>query len=242
MSEESKESTFRSVELDWKSWSDLLFNFKCLECSKTLQRLPHPDYTHLPPEEAEKFGKIGCGGCFIYYEPPQETKEEKEEARQPSLREKEKTTERSGGSLYPPIPIHYFCEICYKQARLKLLNKNKIEVENDLPVSVPSGYEGLVAIPVQQQMILKDHITTLPFTCSCGTRRFIEITMHDSIGDYLLFEVPLGFHDKCFNCRHVFDKRVGEDVFRFRCDFNTKCPDIKEIREKGLLKLADEDE
>jgi len=240
MNSKGEEKEFRSIELEWKDWSDLLLKFKCLECKSTLTRLPHPDFMHLPPEKRKRYGKLGCSKCRIYYEPPKGEKV-KGEARQPSLREKEKATERSGGSLYPPLPLHYFCEKCYEKSRKLLIEKNKIEAEADLPISVPTGFEGLVAIPVQQQMILKEAVTTLPFTCSCGQRRFVELTIHDrDMDEHLLFKVPIGHQTTCFNCRYAFDKGVGDNYFQFRCDFNTKCPDIKPLKEKGLVTIADE--
>lgn len=172
----------------------------------------------------------------------------------PTIREKEVATEGSGGSLYPPLPIYYFCEECQKTQITKIEEKNKYEREADLPLTIPTGREGFTWSWIQQIMMTSveselltavdpDNHTYLPFTCSCGARYELGLRLkkRDKI-DHPRFAIVLGFHNKCNGCKHAFDKSIGTEHFKFRCDKNLQCPHMFNLRDKSPNKIWTIDE
>ena len=218
MSDESSEWELK--ELPWDVWSNMLRDFKCPTCETKVER----------KKFSETEAKFACDNCKTYLEPP---KRRKGERKDPDLRTKEAAAERSGGSLYPPLPIYYFCEGCQETKLKRIELRNHYEVEAELPLTLPDGKEGFTYSLITQRLILPyEEAPTFPFTCGCGQRYYLDLKLikRDKI-KHPLFAIQLGFHTECMRCRYAFDKGVGKDYFQFRCDKNLDCSHIQQLKE-----------
>ena len=222
MTEEETEWT--TTVMEWNDWSNMLRDFSCPtpSCSKKLVRIPI----------SEKMTKLGCELCKIYFEPPKRREKVKERNR--SLRTRETAANRSGGSLYPPLPLYYYCSGCHELAFKRIERKNRFEQDANLQLTLPKGDEGFTFTLVQQHLILPLALNeSFPFTCACGERYFADLKLiRRDRTKHPLFGVELGFHTNCMSCKHVFDQGITQNHFRFRCDKNMDCEHIQTIKEE----------
>lgn len=212
------------VELDWTEWSNMLRDFGCPtpSCKKKLTRKTNPE-GHI---------KLACEDCKTYFEPTK--KREKVKERDVSLRTKEAAAQRSGGSLYPPLPIYYYCEGCHELALKRIEHRNRFEQEANIQLTLPKGDEGYTSTLVQQHLLLPLALNEeFPFTCACGKRYSanVKLIQRDRT-KHPLFAIEMGFHNNCMACKYVFEQATARDSFQFRCDKNTDCEHIQKLKEK----------
>lgn len=223
---------FGYEELSWEVWNNLLLVQQCPNCEGKIDRLPHPTI----PKRAH----LGCKKCHIYLLPP--PKDQTEQRQEQSVRDREKQAELSGGSLYNPLELHYFCPNCYTDAIKKIQGKNKFEIKADLPPTLPDGTEGLAHTLVQQRMFsTNDSTESFPFECICGLRYYVEMRLFSREPEmHRLLGVELGFHSQCVNCKLGWNKAVGTNHFQFRCDLNLNCPLVRHMRARFYTIKEDE--
>jgi len=204
--------------VDFKIWSKLLKDNECPFCGTPTQRIPDP---------AQLFKiKTGCTECNTFFKPKVELSSKPR--KNPTIREKEEKARRSGGSLYPPLELHFFCPYCLLLDDNKIKDKNIMEEQLGIPKSEPIGDEGLTAAKIHNRTLIRSGDNMLPFTCSCGNRYFVSMTIEDMHKTKKpKFGVELGFHTDCFSCEHSFDKTVGSQDMTFKCDFDLDCPHIR---------------
>lgn len=216
------EEEWTTVELEWEDWSNMLRDFKCPtpSCPKKITRKP----------VSEKRTKLVCENCKIYYEPPKPREKVKRDL---SLRTKELAAQRSGGSLYPPLPLYYYCETCHTVVLKRIARKNQFEREANIQLTLPRGDEGYTYTLVQQHLILPLALDeTFPFTCACGQRYYVNVKLiRRDRTKHPLFGIELGFHTNCMACKFAFEQSTTGYSFQFRCDKNTDCKHIQELKE-----------
>ena len=217
---------WETKELTWDAWSDMLRDFKCPTCKKTIARR----------QIDEKRAKLACESCHTYLEPP---KKRKSTPQSPDRRTREAAAERSGGSLYPPLPIYYYCENCHQVKLKRIEMKNRYEQEAELQLTLPDGTEGFTNSLINQRLIMPwEKNPSFPFTCACGQRYYLDLKLvQRDRTQHPLFGVKLGYHSECMRCKHAFDAGTTQDHFQFRCDKNINCPHIQKIRERHPERL-----
>jgi len=226
----------RERYVDMKEWTKLLSTNLCPFCGSNLANIP----------DAAQLNRLrlGCVNCNHFLLPPGPKQREKVK-RKLSLGEKERQAEQSGGSLYPPLELHYFCQVCYEkdiERKIKLAKREaKIKGQDFVRYTTTVGVEGMSNIEILNRSVSPEGDNVFPFSCRCGSRYQVNLTMFRSDPkDYQLFGIELGFHSQCVNCRHCFGKRVDPEEMLFRCDFDLQCPHIKEHLDR--VRLVDEEE
>jgi len=216
-------------------WSKLLSDNLCPFCGSNLANISDPTQLNRL--------RLGCVNCNAFLMPPGPKKREKVK-RKLSLAEKEKQAERSGGSLYPPLELHYFCQVCYENDIARKIDLAKREAElkgKETWGYTTNGMEGISLAEVHNRSVSPSGDNVFPFSCRCGSRYQVNLSMmRADPKSYQMFGIELGFHNKCVACRHCFDKRVDPEEMMFRCDFNLQCSHIKEHLDR--VRLVDEDE
>lgn len=223
----------RYVDMD--KWSEILRTNLCPFCGSNL--------TNIRDSAQLNRLRIGCVNCNIFFRPEKSSKREKVKKKL-TIREKEKLAEKSGGSLYPPLELHYFCQVCYENdaQRKKDIAKREAEIKKQKHIGyILTGNEGMSAAEILNRTISPEASNMFPFSCRCGSRYLVSITMFRSHpDDFQLFGIELGFHTQCVACQHCFHKSVGAEEMTFRCDFNLQCPHISKHLDR--VRMVDEED
>ncbi len=205
-----------------EEWIELLRTNLCPLCGSNLTNIPDPTQLNRL--------KIGCINCNRFFIPQRKPPREKVK-RKATLREKEKIAEKSGGSLYPPLSLFYFCPRCYENDLKQLKERAKREAEIkgvEYKGYTTTGDEGISLVDIINRSILPEIYNVFPFSCRCGYRyRATLIIDGTDPKQFPRFGIELGFHNQCVGCRHSFDKLIGTEEMFFRCDFTLQCSHIR---------------
>lgn len=234
MSEEETTKPYTAYELDEPVWGNMFKNNQCPICKNPLEQ-----YRNIEPGRIRYF--MACNKCCLFFipKPKQQTKPREKEP--VSVSKLEKAAERSGFSRYEPLNIHYFCGKCWKNDMDKLQRKiNRTSVQG-LKTPKPTGLEGMSHTLVRNRSRMDEVNLTLPFTCKCGDRYYLDVTLRKrDKRDYYLFGVQMGYHADCMGCPMAWNISVGKDDMNFRCDLNLNCVIIKDKKHHFIM--VDEDE
>ena len=224
----------REQYVEMNVWAELLKTNLCPFCGSNLTNIRDPTQLNRL--------RIGCINCNQFYLPQKTPPTREKVKRKATQREKEKRAEMSGGSLYPPLQLHYFCGECYQMDLAILEERNELEKKLGTQLSKPTGNEGMAAIQVRNRSLVVEGYNIFPFSCRCGQRYQVTVTMdRTDPKEFQLFGIELGFHTQCVGCSHCFDKRVGVEEMQFRCDFNLQCPHIRKHLDR-IRMVHEEDE
>ena len=123
----------------------------------------------------------------------------------------------------------------------KLDRRIKRATEQGIKIPEPTGLEGMSHALARNRSRLVEVNLTLPFTCKCGTRYYLDVVLRSrDRRDHYLFGIEMGYHADCMGCPMAWNISVGKDDMTFRCDLNLNCVIIKD--KKHYFVMVDEDE
>lgn len=233
MSDDIITTAYTARELDLVAYGNALKNSQCPDCKNPLEQ-------RKSPEDGRTYF-MSCPNCSLFFIPQQKAQIRPPRDPKVSVSQLENAAELSGFSRYEPLNIHLFCGKCWKNDMDKLERKTKRATDQGLKMPKPTGLEGMSHSLVRNRSRLHGVNLTLPFTCKCGTRYYLDVTLRrrDKKGHYL-FGIEMGYHADCMRCPMAWHISVGKDDMTFRCDINLNCVIIED--KKHHFTMVDEDE
>ena len=234
MSNEDITTSYVARELDITTYTEALKNNKCPDCHNPMEQYQSPE------DKVTYF--MSCPHCLLFFIPKRTQNVRPPKDPKVSISQLEKAAELSGLSRYEPLNIHFFCEKCQENDMIKLSKKAIRAFDQGLKVPKLSGLEGMSHSLVRNRSRLADVNLTLPFTCRCGNRYYLDVTLKlRNKEDHYLFGVEMGYHADCMRCPMAWHISVGKKEFTFRCDLNLNCIIIKDKKHHFIMVDEDDD-